>query len=157
LSAGEVDGALCFNGQSNHVDVPTYGAINFATGNFSLDLWVRRNAGASGVETLIDKRVDVPQIRGYSLFLFNGQIGLQLADGTFANYLSQPTVPTDGLWHHVAVTVNRGNSAGGRFYLDGVQGRSNFQPDKPSWLVTTAAPFRVGARSNLSAAWLQEW
>ena len=150
LSAGEVDGALCFNGQ-NYVDVPSYGAINFATGNFSFDLWVRRNSAAGGIETLIDKRVAVPQIRGYSLFLFNGQIGLQLADGTYANYLSQPTVPADGQWHHVAVTVIRGSSTGGRFYLDGVQAGPTFNPTNHPGSLSTAVPFRVGARSNLSA------
>ena len=47
---------------------------------------------------------------------------LQIGDSTnsWANYTSS-AIPTinDGDWHHVAVTVDRNNSSGGRMYVDG--------------------------------------
>jgi hypothetical protein len=153
LPAGKVAGALCFDGVNDHVDVLSYGNINFATSDFSLDTWVLRNPGAPSVDVLIDKRVEsAGQFRGYSLFLYFGQIGLQLADGTYANYLSQASVPADGLWHHVAVTVARGNATGGVFYLDGQPAGPPFNPTAHQGSLTTAAPFRIGARSALASS-----
>ncbi|MBW8877040.1 MAG: hypothetical protein JF614_18905 [Acidobacteria bacterium] len=149
-AAGKVAGALCFDGQDDHVDVPPYGAISFSASNFSLDAWVLRRPGAAGVQVLVDKRTDATGlVLGYSLFLADGQIGLQLADGSYSNYLSQARVPDDGLWHHVAVTVDRGNPAGGLFYLDGRTAGTAFNPTAHHGSLNSPAPFRVGARSAL--------
>jgi len=146
-TAGKVSGALCFNG-SGHVDVPTYAAITIGSNNFSLDAWVKHAPGSFPTEVLVDKRTSVSStVRGYSLFLSNGQLGLQLADGTFANYLSSGTVPFDNQWHHVAVTVDRSNSSGGRFYLDGQPLGTPFDPTAHGGNLSTGAPFRIGARS----------
>jgi Concanavalin A-like lectin/glucanases superfamily len=153
LAAGKVAGALCFDGLDDRVDVPVYAAISFATLSFSLDTWVLRQPGGGNTQVLIDKRKDSgSQLWGYSLFLFFGQIGLQLADGTFANYLSSAQVPADGLWHHVAVTVDRGNPAGGRFYLDGQPAGPPFNPTAHAGSLNAAAPFRIGARSALTSS-----
>src|SRR5205807_8143676 len=98
LAAGKVAGALCFDGLDDRVDVPAYAAISFSAQSFSLDTWVLRQPGGGITQVLIDKRKDSgSQLRGYSLFLISGQIGLQLADGTFDNYLSSTQVPSDGL------------------------------------------------------------
>lgn len=154
LPAGKVAGALCFDGVDDHVDVPSYTDIDFSTTNFSLDTWVQRNPGSTDLEVLIDKRTDVGgQMRGYSLFLYFGQIGLQLADGTWANYLSQASVPADSSWHHVAVTVDRANAHGGLFYLDGQPAGPPFNPMAHQGSISTKkTPFRIGARSALSSS-----
>jgi hypothetical protein len=150
LAAGKVAGALCFDGINDRVDVPSYLGVNFAGHSFSLDAWVLRKPGGSATQVIVDKRNDSGgQLRGYSLFLSAGQIGLQLADGTFANYLSPSQVPVDGRWHLVAVTVDRGNPAGGRFYLDGQPVGPPFNPTGHPGSLNTAAPFRIGARSAL--------
>ncbi len=157
LATGKVSAALCFDGSDDHVDVPAYADISFSAGNFSLGTWVLRRPSptgrARGTEVLVDRRTETAgAVRGYSLYLHNGQIGLQLADGTFDNYLSRAKVPEDGLWHHVAATVDRGNPAGGRFYLDGLPAGPAFDPTKHPGSLNTAAPFRVGARSALSSS-----
>jgi len=154
LAAGKVAGALCFDGRDDHVDVPVYPDISFLWSNFSLNAWVLHKTVPSGIEVLIDRRTDdeLGAVRGYSLFLSNGQIGLQLADGTFDNYLSQAKVPGDGLWHHVAVTVNRSNPAGGHFYLDGQPAGPAFNPTRHPGSLNTPAPFRLGARSALRSS-----
>jgi hypothetical protein len=154
-AAGKVAGALCFDGQNDHVDVPIYGAISLGTSSFSLDAWVQRGPGATGTDVLIDKRSDAGGLlRGYSLFLSIGKLGLQLADGTFANFLSSATVPIDGRWHHVAVTVDRGNPAGGRFYIDGQPVGAPFNPSGHPGSLNSPAPFRIGARSALGSTGL---
>ncbi|MFO0763213.1 MAG: LamG domain-containing protein, partial [Byssovorax sp.] len=69
-------------------------------------------------------------VLGYSLFLSNGTLGFQMANGlgsdvcstsaisSCTNYISTSLV-ADGLWHHVAVTVTRSSPTGGTFYVDG--------------------------------------
>jgi serine/threonine-protein kinase len=147
-----VAGALCFDGINDHVDVLSYGAINVGNTDFTLDAWIKLNPG-SGNDVLIDKRVESGgQIRGYSLFLSSGKIGLQLADGTWANYLSQAQVPIDGSWHHVAVSVTRTHPNGGVFYLDGQPAGPSFNPTQHSGSLSTAAPFRIGGRSALASS-----
>ena len=149
-AAGRVAGALCFAGQDDHVDVPPYASISFSTGNFSLDTWVLLRPGATGVQVLVDRRTDARgSILGYSLVLASGQIGLQLADGTYSNYFSQAKVPDDGRWHHVAVTVDRGKHEGGHFYLDGQTAGTAFDPTNHRGSLNSPAPFRIGARSTL--------
>lgn len=150
LAAGKVAGALCFDGIDDRVDVPSSLGTNFAGTDFSLDAWVLRKPGGSATQVIVDKRRTTNgQTRGYSLFLSSGKIGLQLADGNFANYLSTVQVPVDGQWHLVAVTVDRHNPVGGRFYLDGQPAGPPFNPTGHAGFLSSSAPFRVGARSGL--------
>lgn len=115
---GKVAGALSFDGSNDHVVVPTHPAVDVTTGDFTIDAWIRvPAAGWTGVATIVDKRNLVGgATTGYSLFLFKNssgaiQLGLQLADGTFANYLSGPLPIVAGQWHFVAVSVRRGGSS----------------------------------------------
>jgi hypothetical protein len=141
---------LCFNGMNQYVEVPSYAGINFGTGDFSLDAWVKRTTDDSAIRVIIDKRVEAQIVQGYSFFLeTNGTLGFQLADGAgFTNYASQAAVPNDGQWHHVAVTVHRNDAAGGKFYLDGVQVGLSFDTRPHNGSVSSTAPFRVGSRSS---------
>ena len=99
-------------------------ALNQGTGDFSIDMWLYVPAewlpGPHPVRTLIDKRTNNGGPRGYSLYIYDSRLGLQLADGTFNNYgpphASQPL--TAG-WNHVAVTVDRDNPQGVTFYRNG--------------------------------------
>ncbi len=52
----------------------------------------------------------------------DGKILLELGDGTLGSQMATPadTFPTDGAWHHVAVTSNR-TMGSATLYLDGVQ------------------------------------
>lgn len=151
-SAGKVDNALCFNGTSQYVDVPGYAEISFGTDSFSIEAWVKREAEDSGVRVIAEKRSSTGgALAGYSLFLYNGTPGLQLADGTFDNYGATKPVPADGNWHHVAVTVDRFRPSGSRFYLDGVA-IGSFDARKHRKSLDSGAPFRVGATTLSSTA-----
>jgi len=133
--SGKVAGALRFDGVNDHVRVPDHAELNVGTGNFTLDAWVR--TGSSNLIVLVDKRSG-PTPQGYSLFLVNGRLGFQMANGVGSsgcaatptpghacvNYVAPPTSPNvaDGQWHHVAAMVDRANATSGvRLYVDGVQ------------------------------------
>jgi hypothetical protein len=131
---GKVAGALHFDGVDDHVRVSDHAELDVGTGNFTLDAWVRTQA-SSGVVVLVDKRSG-PTPLGYSLFLANGRLGFQMANGVGSsacaptptpgvacvNYVATAPNVADGQWHHVAAVVNRANATSGvRLYVDGVQ------------------------------------
>lgn len=127
---GEVAGGLRFNGSSQYVAANSHAELNLGTGDLSIDAWIRTTG--SGVQTIVDKRSGVPV--GYSLFLYNGRLGLQLGDrpgsslcsgnnasSACTNWIAPGNWPNaaDGKWHHVAAAVTRGSTTGGRLYVDG--------------------------------------
>ncbi len=153
---GRVSRALRFNGTTAYVQAPNTASLNPSLGNFSIDAWIRIEsiAGLSGVRTIVEKREQTPYFRGYSFFLYNGALGLQLADGIggqYSNFISTASVPADNKWHLVAVTVNRFNAQGGRFYLDGVPVSAPFNPMVRAGSLTTSVPLRIGS-STLSVS-----
>lgn len=121
---GRVWTAWPFNG-SNFISVPDSPTLNFGTGDFSIEGWVKLNALQGGVAPIIEKRGGLSFCpRGYSLFLNNGKPALQLAVGcgaspAYANYVASNTLPV-GEWIHLAVTVKRDESKGVKFYVNGV-------------------------------------
>jgi hypothetical protein len=146
--SGRVKGGLGFNGTSAYLQVPHTAPLDITTGNFSLDAWVKIAipADTTGVRVIVEKRQQSP-IRGYSFFLYNGQIGLQLADGLgsgYSNFTSTAKVPADGAWHLVAVTVERTDPQGGRFYLDG-DPVGSFNPTGRQGALSNTRPLRIGS------------
>lgn len=95
--------------------------LNQGLGDFSIDMWLfvpgHWLPGPHPVRTLVEKRTNSSGSRGYSLFVYNSRLGLQLGDGTFANY-GQPgtSLPLTAGWNHIAVTVDRDNPKGIVFY-----------------------------------------
>ncbi len=134
-TAGRVNGAYRFNGSTSYVQVPDHPELNVGTGDFTLDAWVRTSA--SGLMVLVDKRSG-PTPKGYSLYIVDGRLGFQMANGSgsatcaptprpgvaCANYVAPSSGPlvNDGQWHHVAAVVDRSDPQNGvRLYVDGSQ------------------------------------
>lgn len=145
--AGKVLGALQFDGIDDYVEVADHSELNFGTGNFSFDAWIKTDAKI-GVEVLVDKRKGYNL--GYSFFLNDGYLSLQLADGSgffgYTNYAS-PVFVADGNWHHIAVTVTRSSNQGILFYLDGVSTQFGNPTAHPSTLDNTDN-LRIGRNSS---------
>lgn len=113
-----VDGFLSFDSASDYINVPNNSTLNVGTGDFSIDAWVKKTSGLNGVHTIVDKRSTQ---QGYSLYLYNGKLGLQLSDGNgYDNYNSDLYISDSG-WNFVAVTVDRDNPNGLVFYVNGNQ------------------------------------
>ncbi len=139
--AGYVQGAHRFNGTSDFAKVPNAPQLNFGAGNFSVDLWLRSTN--LGLPVILDKRGPAPQ--GYSVFLYQGRPGLQLADGSsFANFIP-PNVIADGTWHHLAISVNRTSASGVRFFIDG-SFVAAYNPLPYAGSLTNPNPLWIGVR-----------
>ena len=122
--AGEVSGALSFNGTTNYLGAPDQTYLNIgANQDLSIDVWVKISSLNQGVVSLVDKRESTP-IQGFQFFLYKDLLGLQLGNNSnYTNYVSTTAVPADNKWHLVAVTADRSSSscgtACGTWYLDG--------------------------------------
>lgn len=173
---GKVARALRFDGVDDYVESPSSIVTNFGPastvgacgggystcpGDFSIDAWIRMVPPGGGVQVIVDKRVGTPVIRGYSFFVGNNAVGLQLADGTgsgFTNFSSNTLTPSlfDGNWHHVAVTVRRNSACGISFYHNGIYSGSGNPMQRKGSLANTS-PLRIGTRTAASplSGWLK--
>ena len=144
--SGKVAGALSFDSVDDYVEVANQSELNFGTGDFSIDAWVLTNDSVA-VATIADKRSGTnANPLGYSLYLWNGQLGLQLADNSgFNNYNSSAFV-ADGQWHHIAVTVDRNDTSGLRFYVDGNLVDTS-DPTPYNGSLTNTGVFRIASHS----------
>ncbi len=141
---GKVAGAMTFTGHG-FIQAASSPTLNFGTGDLSIDTWIKANP-RPGPNVFIDKRANLyPAPVGYAMYLYNGKLGFQLADGVgWSNYIamSGPNV-ADGNWHLVAVTVQRGNTSGLKLYMDGVV-IGTFNPTARSGSLTSSAALWLG-------------
>jgi hypothetical protein len=149
-----VSNGLSFDGVDDSVEAPHQAWLNFGTGNLSIDLWIRVPANIASQQSVLDKRAS-PPLRGYHIALMGGtgEPRLQLADGTgFTNYLSGLSL-ADGLWHHLAVTVDRTGAVPAlRWYLDGAAAGTVSDPSNRPGSLDNQAALRLGRRSPFSAS-----
>ncbi|MGA7459311.1 MAG: LamG-like jellyroll fold domain-containing protein [Candidatus Korobacteraceae bacterium] len=152
--AGEVSGALSFNGSTSYLEAPDQTYLNIpAKQDLSFDVWVKISSLNQGVVSLVDKRESSP-IQGYQFFLYKDLLGLQLGNNdNYTNYVSTTAVPADNKWHLVAVTADRSSSscgtACGTWYLDG-KAVGTFDPssyDNLS-LSSTGVPLLIGSQES---------
>jgi N-acetylneuraminic acid mutarotase len=120
-----VANSLCFDAVDDYVQVASYPALGFGTGDFSMDAWVKVNAASFPGRVIVSHREVLTsplRVRGYVLFLWpDNSIAFQMGDGNanWQNFNSTLIVPLDNRWHHVAVTVQRSGAI--TAYLDGTQ------------------------------------
>jgi hypothetical protein len=150
-TVGFVGGALGFAGVDGYLEAPSRPQIDFGTGNFSIDFWIAIGGQDSGTRAVLDKRIQVGHgFRGYHIAMIDGELWLQLADGTFANYESKINV-SDGNWHFVTVTVDRASKSGVRWY-DNAALVSIQDPTARQLTLTNTSPLRIGRRTVDSPA-----
>lgn len=142
--AGQVGGGLDFDGSDDYVNVNDCSNLDIGTADFTIDAWIR-TTDTSGM--IVAKRSYNSGIyTGYLFMVNNGRLLLQIADATSSwyNYTSS-TMPTvnDGSWHLVAVSVDRDNPTGGRFYVDGSLVYT-FNPTNRQGLLNNNSDLRIG-------------
>ncbi|MCP4182590.1 MAG: LamG domain-containing protein [Hyphomicrobiales bacterium] len=165
FTPGMVDGALSFNGSTDYVEAPDDPSLDVGTGDFSIDAWIKTSQ-TDGIAAIIDKREAVCSCDtgmclggteiGYHFFLYYGHLSLQLAAGSggLTNYISNTSV-ADGSWHLVAVTVDRDQTDGIKFFVDGIMVES-FNPTAYSGMsLDNLSPLTIGSRSPFlcSGSW----
>ena len=151
-----VANSLNFNGANQYVTVPDYPAIEIGTKDFTIDAWVEcpTNSG-SATRTIVEKRVQSgTNYYGFVFDTYGNTLLLQLADGSWDNYYNVASVPTDGKWHFVAVTVQRMVTNGLQFYVDGLPTGVPFNPTRHEGSLSNNVPLVVGALTASSTYWL---
>jgi len=144
---GEVNGSLYFAGP--YVEVPPQAELDFGSGDFSIDSWVRPvdcSHGAGGVRSpIVDKLAGAT---GFLFYLDQPTVGvanlyLNINGSTF---MCSGTIPTLGsaTWSHVAVTVTRPliGTAVGTFYING-SAAGTFTPPLGN-VTTNTLPLWIG-------------
>jgi hypothetical protein len=108
--------ALSFNGTAN-VAIPDSATVNFGSGDFSIAFWLNTSSTKTG-NTIIEKRSS--SYVGYDVTLYSGRLLLQIGDSSgYSNYWnSSSQALNNGQWHFVAITVDRDNASGIKFYVD---------------------------------------
>jgi RHS repeat-associated protein len=121
--------------------------------DFTIEAWIRPISAATafGVQSIVDKRYspNTSTAVGYSLNLVNGKLAAQLAknpypSGGWVNYGPVGNDLRDGRFHHVAMTVDRDLSTGGKFYVDGVQVGNSFNPTSMQGDLSNDQKLRIG-------------
>lgn len=152
--AGVVGRAASFNNAS--IDVADQAEVNFL-GDCepgTIDFWIRTTANGGTVPVLDKRQSSSNFLRGYSVYLWNGQIGFQMANGpgnsscgstgSACDNFTSPFKVADGKWHFVAIAFTRCGTPAGTFFVDG-NPPSSFTP-RTGPLVNTA-PLQIGRRA----------
>lgn len=156
---GKVWNATSYNG-SSWVEVANQAEVNFlgdcsndAAEPATIDFWIRTQQG-SGTVAVLDKRDRNGNnfLRGYSVYLWNGHLGFQMAmgpgnfscnsSGSACSNFTSTTTPSvaNGGWNFVAVAFSRCRGASGMFYVNG--NVSSFQPRVGD--ITSQSPLYIG-------------
>ena len=135
---GAVGRAAAFNG-TTWIEVGSHNEVNFlgncandAAQAFTVAFWIRTSQ-AAGTVTILDKRSRSGStfLRGWSVYLHNGRVGIQMATGPGNFACNKPgsactnftasslAAVADGKWHFVAISFTRCRGASGLFYVDG--------------------------------------
>ena len=146
-STGKVAGAFKVGNYIDQISVADNSSLNFGTGNFSADAWFKTTDNIHAI-ILADKSVSVgSNMIGYRMLIIQGKLYFQMGDGSAP--LSQwiPTVQlADGVWHFVAVTVDRKLTDGGKLYIDGSLALT-FDPTSKPGSISNTIPLSLGGNN----------
>jgi hypothetical protein len=138
--AGEIGGALSFNGSSDYIDFGN--DINLQiTDEMSISAWIKTSS--SNRQFIVSK--DNLANRCYSLFLVNGIVRFQIFKGNVFSRVNSSASVNDGNWHHVVV-VNDGTNL--EIHIDGVLKGTNYGGG--GTVDNDNVDMWIGARNDLS-------
>lgn len=150
--------AFYFDGVDDRVIVPNSASLNFGAGDFSIEAWIKPETAATafGVQSLVNKRYtpNSSAAVGWEFGLIDGLLACQLADapltgGDFSTFVSASPDLRDGNYHHVALSIQRGSSTGGKLLVDG-QVVLTFDPTSQPGDLSSTEPLRIGAHADAS-------
>jgi concanavalin A-like lectin/glucanase superfamily protein len=158
FSQGEVNQAIFTAAKPGGVTVPNNSSLNIpATTNFTIEAWVQPQSATTSydVMSILEKRYtpDAFSAVGYELCLISGKLAVQISDSLNVYPLVVVADSTadlrDTYWHHVAVSVNRTCTDGGRLYVDGVR-VATFDPSSEQGDLTNTQPLLIGMHPDPS-------
>jgi hypothetical protein len=152
---GMVNQAFSFDGLDDRIIVSNAPSLNFGHGqDFSIEAWILPLPSVTSydVMSIVDKRFspDTTHCQGYEFNLISGRIHCRLSDSTIDNGSEfGPVGPDlrDGNFHHVALTVSRAASDGGRLFVDG-NVVLTFDPTGEPGDLSNNEPFWIGNHAS---------
>ena len=160
---GLVKNGLVFKDTNDGVRVPSSPSLNVGTGSFSIECWVR-TTDTRAVRDIVDKRLcsGPNAVAGYHLYLLNGYLSFQIAANN--QWWNTGTAPNpagfvaDGLFHHIAVVVDRGASSPNfntlAFFVDGLQVGANLAiPPLVQGNLDNPRPLLIGRHPVYGDSW----
>ncbi|MBI3850912.1 MAG: tandem-95 repeat protein [Verrucomicrobia bacterium] len=152
-ATGKVDRAFSLNGISSRIQVAPATTLNFGSNvDFSIETWIK-----TGPSNTINPNVPIIEKRtegtaawvGYSLSLNQGRLAFAmgstpLSATNVATFISPGPDLRDGMFHHVAVSLNRTVTNGGNLFVDG-QLVLTFDPTKRKASLASSPPLYIGA------------
>lgn len=163
---GKVDRALSFNGYSSRVTIASSASLNFSSNvNFSIEGWVKAWPGYSPLRPPFPPYPNMPILEkrsgsdatgaGYPLSLNQGRLAFWLgtASKTATNaplYISNGPDLRDGMFHHIAATVDRSSTNGGNLFVDGAL-VFTFDPTTRTGDLNNTSTLYIGAPTSTTA------
>jgi hypothetical protein len=134
---------LILDGDGDYVEVLDNALLNFGTGDFSAEFWLKGVFDVSGTVP-VSKVFYVEGYEGYrGWWSNNDEFYIVREDATTEDVVTcgggYPCESTDGNWHHI-VQVRRGNAS--EFWIDG---NLNASSDFVIWNVDNNATLSIGA------------
>lgn len=118
----KVDGSLFFVNSAvlKYIKVPDSPALNFGTGDFTIDAWVYPVVVNSfRVEPIVQKvELTTPVCTGYRLYIQGGNLHFVVMDGSSTSIISTPI--TYSQWQHIAAVRKGGTPNTFELYINGV-------------------------------------
>ncbi|MGV8946331.1 MAG: LamG domain-containing protein [Lutibacter sp.] len=151
--SGKVAQTFNVSNSADYISVSDNSSLNFGKGNFSIDAWVKTsdnmNALIIASKFVITTGSNVIS-SGYLFSSESGKLGFYMGDGSASALHAVSTNQiADGLWHFVAVTVDRKITTGGKLYIDGNLVLTFNPTTKPNSITNTS--LMVIAKSNITS------
>jgi hypothetical protein len=147
-AAAKVGQGFSFDGVDDGVGVEPTESLGFAAEqNITMEAWIKAftNSTDYDVMSIIGKRT--PYGLGFELYLVQGKLGFQIGTASYGPVnFEVPGDLRDGVFHHVAVTVDRGATNGGKLYVDGVP--ATFNPTVTPGDLSNYEPVRIGVHPD---------
>lgn len=111
--------SLSTDGTSNsYIYAPDNESLDFgSTTDFTLTAWVKTTSNSSDAVIMAKKDWDTGSNNGWVMAIENGELWINVGDGSNRIDLRPDDLVNDGKWHHVAASFNRNGLA--IVYLDG--------------------------------------
>jgi hypothetical protein len=145
-TAGQIDGALDFDGVDDYVDVgdPPDGSLDFGTStDFSISLWF--NTSGPKVGFFVCKRAK-GYYAGYDFYIeSDGKVFARIADGSSISDARTTEGFNDGLWHHAVAVYDRDGQI--TIYVDNVS-KATSVSIAGMGNIDNSQPFTIGDRND---------
>ncbi len=144
-----VSQGFSFDGVNDGVTAAHDNALNLVTAEDEVTVaaWIKplANTTTYGVMSVIGKRYapNAYTTTGYEMFLINGVPGFQIMNSSgVATFIATGDL-RNGSYHHVAVTMDRNSTTGGKIYVDGTA-ILTFNPTVLAGSLANNDPVRIG-------------